>query len=244
MTTIDGVELVSATIDGVDVQEITIDGVVAWTAGEPTIANYLEDDWGDNSLSTRTNPADGVYASPSAIRAGDTLIGRYRPEWSVTNGSPSATSGYLSLPGNDTTPDRLRTTSKWTTGTLQYDARQTTLQSSSTTALIIMSFIHQDPNNKIFSYFRDDSGTTQFRRLTKTVSGTGTELIKNDTTPDTNWHTTKITRSAYGDWEAFWDGVSYGTATDSFLPDNNHRVRIKKQGYQANELRMDNVVYQ
>jgi len=220
MVSIDGTDITDVTIDGDIVTEITVDGDVVWPNGLTEIANYIEDDWGDNSLTNRSSTSDGVYAHPDANEAGDVLIGRYRPEWKV-EGDPSVQVGSFTLDYND----EIRITSNLTVGEWKFDGKLSSTVNSTSEDKREINFIFQDYNNRYFIGWETDTRTAEESFLRKTVSDSRSQLLDlADSLTDTNQHTVNVTRDSYNGLEVVVDGSSKGTITDSFLPTQNYFV--------------------
>lgn len=215
-STIDSAEITAITIDGTEVTEVTMDGTVVWTAGLAEIAAYLEDDWDDNALTSRTSPQDDVYAHPDANEAGDVLIGRYRPEWDIVVSGPTATNGYLhhdTANGNG----ELRTPSNHTTGEWSFDFMWESIGASGDK---MTTYYMRDlsNNNQYHEWYEDSINGNELYRLYKVDSGSSTILIDYNWDGSTSWKSSRLTRDSYGNFEKFEDGASMATVTDSFLP--------------------------
>lgn len=179
---------------------------------------YIEDDWGDNALSGRTDPTSGPwFYQPVPSQPGDALLGRYRPEWDVLSGSPSASSGVLTVPSTTNDP-ALHTDAQMAAGTWKID------------------FSYAGTSGTNSSQFTPIEGETTGRWMTLNPhQGTGdyklnvnaTDIISATWSPNTNWHTAQCDRSDGGSYEIFLDGTSKGTATDSSaVPDEKRYVHI------------------
>lgn len=190
-------------------------GGLDYVVGLATIANYLEDDWGDNALSSRTGAADGAYAHPAANEAGDTLIGRYRPNWAVESGSPSATNNELQLPDGSTTEQTVSTPSEMTTGS--FEIKYQFAANPSNGALhysVLCSDFSLVANVTTDSGYEARTVHNGDYNLTRRDSGSATDIIVSSWSVDTNQHTKRVTRNSYSSFELFLDGASKGTATD------------------------------
>lgn len=202
----------------------TRNAVIATTPfGLSTIANYLEDDWGDNSLTSRSSTEDGVFVSPSVNVAGDMLIGRYRPEWNLPEaGSWNTGNGEIEYVSE--TSDlmvyraALRVNVGQTIGSWKVDIKQ--VGSGSSPAFSIFgeygggSDDIRDASSNLFLGFMPKDGS----EIRKYVGGSITLISSSTVSADENYHTRKINRDSYGNFEHFYDGTSQGTATDTFLP--------------------------
>lgn len=180
------------------------------------ITTYIEDDWGDGALTARTDATEGYFLHPSDaqigddVEAGDVLKGVSRPEWD-TDGSPTVSSGALLIHG--TSGEYVRTPTDLTVGSWSIDSRYHSTGNGTNSSLNV---ILEDSSNWWKAFLREDSW--QYAQLKKADAGTTTVVIDSTWAVDTNWHSRKATRDAYGNWELFFDGASQGTATDSFLP--------------------------
>ena len=181
----------------------------------PEITNYLEDDWGDNAITGRTSSKEGYFLHPSDgliadMEAGDALKGVYRPEWTVKAGTPSASGGALVLdPG-----DEIKTSTNFHTG--RWEITWSNASSPSGGFFGFYLFI-QNTNSNWFEYTNDVAVGSLVMR--KNEAGTTSDILSVAAITDTNQHTTAAERDSYGNWEAFKDGASQGTFTDTFLPD-------------------------
>lgn len=210
-------------------------------AGETEIANYLEDDWGDNALSSRTSTSDGVYAHPDANEAGDVLIGRYRPEWKIVSGSSLVSSGELVWDDSDGDNFFYATPSSFTVGSWQMDISISTSDSTDHgVALYLISSEAAIGPSDAYSTCATDSS---IYRLRKKDSGSTTTIISGSWSVDGAYHTSKTTRDSYGNWELFNDGVSEGTTTDTFLPETRYAmIRFDESGTGTSTIKADNLV--
>lgn len=203
---------------------------------------YIDDDWDDNALTGRSNPETGAFLHPAGdTEAGDCLVGMYRPEWTTVSGMPSATSGYLSLPSDGTTEQIVETQTRFEIGEWKYDARFVS-NPSGTFGFYRHEPLLLDASNDWFIDKVGDSASVNFK-LGKNESGTTTKVISGSWTNDSNWHTDRLTRSPYADWELFHDGTSQGTATDSYMP-NYETARFRAGNNTSIEKRVDNFTAQ
>lgn len=208
MTTIGAAEPTEVTIDGTPVQEITIDGVVAWLAGLEEISAYLEEDWGDDTLTGRSSTQEGVFAHPAANQAGDVLIGRYRPEWIESAGSPSVYSGSLGVFGGET----VATTSDHTVGDLHVSFDYGDADSGAAYFVPMAS----DPadashNNVASNCYAGKIYAGGSYELVVVDGGTESALVSATETVVTPG----VTRDAFGAFELLNAGTSLGTAVDT-----------------------------
>lgn len=211
------------------------------------ITNYIEDDWDDNNLTGRTGSEEGYYLHPSDnlisdVEAGSTLKGVYRPDWTVGQGSLSASSGDIVLsPG-----DVLKTPSKLTVGSWSYDY---TLLNVSSTLYHRFSFMGTgsvDSNQLIvngYSIYIDNQSTGGFQLIRLDSTGDFNTIIDHSPSKDTNTHSAEVTRDSFGGFEFYRDGVSVGTASDTTYSE----ARIIAFGNDSNgseNYRADNLVVQ
>lgn len=184
--------------------------------GVETLSNYLEDDWGDDALTGRTNPNTGVFREQLSGGVGDLLKGIYRPAWQVESGSVSASNGELVIPAGDTTTQNATTPSRMTVGAWSWDFYFASTPGSGGHT---KSILCQDVNltafggsNNCYHFAAVANGDYAFKR---TDGGTNTSLISASWAADTATYTPKITRTEDGDFELFKNGTSQGTATDT-----------------------------
>jgi hypothetical protein len=167
---------------------------------------YLIDDFGDGTLTGRTDPITGKYVSP-VDGAADSL---YRPEWSQL-GSPSVSGGVLSLSAGDSTPQGVNLSTDVSVGEWSFEFE---FSSDPTASGLYYRIIRQDGNNQIRVEVFNDGNI----KIQKVDGGTISTLISGTWGSDTSTHTLRATRDQRGNMELFLDGTSQGTATDSFLP--------------------------
>lgn len=197
---------------------------------------YLEDDWGDDSLTSRSNASDGVFTHPTANEAGDVLIGRYRPEWT---GNASATNNRLEFPGDGAT-SYVETPTSLQTGSWKFDGAHLTENGGGDN--IHFHPLYAGSNNNYDRLFGDSNHSTlNFRQL---KAGTNTLIISATWNVDTNVHTEELTRDSYGNWESIHDGTSKGTATASWTPNiskSNLRITDRTGGTDDDTKMVDNL---
>lgn len=210
--------------------------------GLTELSNYIEDDWNDNSLTSRSNTVDGVFAHPDANEAGDVLIGRYRPEWNVTNGSPTASSGVLNLNNSSGTDTVMVIPSNMSVGSWQYDWTLTNTDTSN--AVTIQYHIMSQTTTALQDGYESTtyySGTVESWHLdVRQGGGSTTTIINGSNTKDTNTHTREVTRDSYSNWEMFNDGVSAGTANDSTFTSGEYEIIYGQAG--TSDFTADNLV--
>ena len=182
------------------------------------IANYIEDDWEDNSLTARSNPEKGLYYSYSDGGTGDLLKGVYRPKWTVTRGNSSkinASNGELVIEstGDDNnvcvaTPSNI-SIGEWVFDYHHDDARYGGF------AFISTGDVHGGvPQYRVIT----TDSTYSSDRLQKDTGSSATNLIDYGSSGAFT-ETWRITRNSYGNIEWLRDGQSVGTTTDSFSPE-------------------------
>ena len=180
----------------------------------------IGDDWDDNKLTSRDNAA----VVPTAL---DKIFQAFRPEWTVVQGSVIVANGRIegdaSGGGN-----RIQTPLSITEGTWKVDI---IILATRTNQLIL--FIYQDDAN--FWWAGNNAGEWC---LMKYQGGAATYLIESTWSEATGTYTFKVTRDSSGNFEIFVNGVSKGTATDSFLPTQNY-LQLKVDGDNASA--MDNL---
>lgn len=177
------------------------------------LTNYLEDDWDDNSLTSRTSASKDVFEQIGDGGAGDLLKGVYRPRWETESGSPSATNNELQLSDGSTTVQAVSTPSAFTVGRWEWDHDYNTNPTSGGTRLY---FIAQnsgaDPNDAYAIEVLHDTNLD----LIKDSGGSESTLINGSRTDNTSTQNYDVTRDSYGGFELFNDGdVSQGTSTDT-----------------------------
>jgi len=173
----------------------------------------IADDWGDNLLTGRENSGDGL------VTWSELEVGRcknFRPEWTSV-GSPSATGGELVVDVDNSVGDQgVYVDVVIEVGTWEVEGRT---ENTGNNNYVGVRMIYQDADNQWKILERDDGS---YGYLQKDDAGTTTTVIDSGgQIGDTNFHTLKATRDADANWEYFFDGVSQGTATDSFMPTKN-----------------------
>lgn len=167
----------------------------------PSLKIY--DGFKDNLLTGR----DKKYPSDIPVNI-DCL---FRPEWTTESGSPSASNKQLVMPAGNTTLQKVTAPSNASEGTFEC---QFTVTAATTTGGLALQFIYADANNS----WRIRVVYNGTYALTKKVGGTETDVVSSTWPNDTAQHTAKFTRDSGGNFELFLDGISKGTATDTFLP--------------------------
>lgn len=216
--------------------------------GLSKIANYLEDDWGDSSLSSRSNSDEGYFLHPSDgltgsgdYEPGDALKGVYRPEWAVTGGSYSTSNGALVSGGN--LDDVVGTPSDMNVGSWKLDF--TMGANTSNTDVHTFAFMDRDVTDHGANDGTPDNGyiiqtrTEGNYELRVRSGGFSTDLIRSSWGVDTVTHTEEVNRDSYADLELFLDGASQGTATDTTYSSARHLGIYSRYG---NGWTYDNLV--
>lgn len=211
------------------------------------ITNYLEDDWDDNKLTSRDSPAEGYFLHPSDgllsgdMEAGDALKGVYRPEWTQGQGASSrtsATSSTLQITGSATGDTAgVKTPALATVGSWSFDYQYVT--APDTRDVTYMRFIVQTRANDEYQIGEFLGGSDEWR-LTKLDSGGATVLASTSSQQDQDPHSAEATRTSYGGFEAFRDGSSVGTATDTFLPNTPDKLIFENRN--EGTIQFDNLV--
>ena len=174
---------------------------------------FLEDDWEDNAVETRSNADDDVFAHPQSNEAGDMLIGRYRPSWVVTGGSPTASSGQLVLPDNSNGYQYLHVPSDYQYGTARLDVYHRNHSEGRTT--LTPSHMYKPDQSANRNHDRGYSTSVDVvddKYLLRMSDGT--RLIESSGMNYGAWVTWRKDVDPYGNWEVFQDGSSWGTTTD------------------------------
>lgn len=179
--------------------------------------NYVEDDWNDNAITSRTSPETDIFHHPSGnTQAGDVLTGMYRPEWTVSISGPQATNQRLQHDvsnGNG----QVFTKSKFYIGSMQCDFQWHTTPGSDNDTLSVYPVMEGDTGSGTPTGVRlivQDAG--DYRLFNQNA---GSDIISSSWSPDQNAHTAEVTRDPYGNWELLLDGSSQGTGSDTYLPD-------------------------
>ena len=221
--------------------------------GLDDIENYIEDDWGDDSLTNRSNTSDGVYAAPSANKAGEVLIGRYRPEWNITfsapNSSVSVSNGEVSISQSDndtsiiTTPTQIHT-GEWSADI--YVDGEGDEYTGADFAIIVetdgSSGRGSQLDNSVYISSRNTSGSLN-DSLIEQDNGAVTKLVDFGDNSDAGYDTYSVTRDSFGNYEAFRNGSSKGTTSSSYLPKPNYTsLMAAKSTNVSHTVKFDNLV--
>jgi len=197
-----------------------LDPKAVWEYVSRTLTNHIEtihdaflqiaqnrgcfyDDFGDNKLSDRDN----------FVAMFESIFGVGRPEWTVEEGSPSVSDGELILPAGNTTPQRVSTPCKITSGVWEIGFKFMTAPSSGS---FRMSLIYQNGSNYYILY--NDILSNKILLHKREAGSISDPISHTGAVKDTDYHVIKVTRDSSGNWEIFLDGTSIGTTTDSFVP--------------------------
>lgn len=184
--------------------------------GLPDINNYLEDDFGDNALTSRTNTNDGVYAHPDANVAGDVFIGRYRPVWNNTSGAVTAQNTRAEFSNGDSTIARINTPSSFNTGSWEWAVEVTSAPGTGGVELGAFSdSLDLLAGNGIAINVTSNGNYN----LLEVVSGNPDTFIDAPSISYGSEIVYRLNRDSYGNFEVFTDGTSDGTATNTFTPE-------------------------
>lgn len=208
------------------------------------LPNYIEDDWGDNALSGRSSASKGVYYNYHAGGTGDLLKGVYRPVWEVESGSPVAENGILNLKNDSGATSTLAVPAALAVGSWSFDWKltNTSITDSVDASISLLSQNTQRKNNeyRLTAYFADTGEDAHLQHWDS--SGANTTLVTWSPARDTSWHTYRATRDSYSAWEAFADGTSQGTATDTSLTSGQYLLVVGHGG--DVDMYADNLVVQ
>ena len=221
----------------------------------PEILNYIEDDWDDNALTNRTDNTEGYFLHPSDgllsgdFEAGDALKGVYRPEWLEEINSLAVQNGRLEWSQTGDGEVMLSTPSDFSIGEFQMDAQYTTLGNDQDG--IFLFILREYDSGGLLSASADylgiqlkDGSDNNFQYY-KSVGGSRSTIIVNSWPGDTNTYTIKGTRGPYGSLELILDGVSQGTATDTYTPPEPTVVSLDfYDSGGGSEANVDNLVIQ
>jgi hypothetical protein len=187
--------------DGASASEVIAPDGSAVFSAIPDESIYLQDDWGDNKLQNRDGSGTTTYNG---------VTGYYRPEWTIPNGSPSASNQTLSFADGDTLYCDfnldLDETIRWTWTNIHDlttdDTTQAILAPLATTRTISNGFVLESYNLGI--------NTTDARLWAIDANGSTNKIIGNPSTPPTPFDMS-LERSPSGDWTLFFNGSSVGS---------------------------------
>lgn len=201
---------------------VAVHNVATLGLTEQTI--YLEDDWNDNTLSSRTNASDSLYAHPQRNETGDILISRYRPDWDThfTEGSMtiSATNNAVEFDGVSGGGDDgiIVSGSRQSVGRWEIDA-DTTNATNGTMSFSFMVDDNLDVNfdrfaNCYFLYTTNDGSSYNLYVVDNGSQSTIIEVTGSQTI------TMGIERDSFGNFEMFENGTSVATTTNTAHTDS------------------------
>lgn len=175
--------------------------------------NYIEDDWDDNALTSRSNPEKGLFYQYGDGGTGDLLKGVYRPRWEVTTGTVNATNSELLLQGG--TSAQCRTQSILTVGSWQVDIEYQSGASAGTYICFLFEENFGTGTRPNQGYYFKVSNSSQFD-IRKNDNGTYSTVVSDSSDFNfTNLATCLVERDSYGNFEGFKDGSSIGTGNDT-----------------------------
>ncbi|ELY39894.1 hypothetical protein [Natronorubrum tibetense] len=185
-----------------------------WLEIEPEVAGVLNgwvlEDWEDDSLGWGRRFDDVPYAfdEPEDSEAVTTA----RVGWDVLAGDPIVSNNSLTLPGDATSG--IETPAPTTAGTWSFEFQFQTI--SDGTGAFTPNIIREDTDNR-WRISVIENGGLELRY----DEGGSTSTVVSSTWPvDTDPHTVSAVHDGDGNWELFFDGVSEGTETETFMPSN------------------------
>ena len=195
----------------IDGRAYQIDGRAVARRAIPDSDVYLQDDWGDNNLRDRENSGTTTHNGVEGV---------YRPEWNTAEGfvDPTVANEQLTIEngeGIDTEINlNLDETVTWELNGVDVSGSSTDSSDQARVAL----FAEQRTD-----YNDDNSLHRSYTLFIRRDSSLGIQEIDNSGNFDTilNGENTTgtvditVTRSPTGDWEAFIDGDSVDTGTDT-----------------------------
>lgn len=154
------------------------------------------------------------------------------PTWTAT-GSWSAANGYLS----GTSAGAYISVPNTAMGIWEAKFRYTNVSMGTPWPRIDFQFMSSTANTtgnrySVISYLPSEGSEYSLMR-------SGTNIITSTWTPDTNWHTIKVSRSSSGLFELFMDNVSKGTVTDNTYTASSYMVIYITQT--AHERQFDDI---
>jgi|Deesub1362A_J573_1020465.scaffolds.fasta_scaffold00348_79 hypothetical protein len=177
---------------------------------------HIYDDFDDLDLERR---------SPGILLLDDKLLiaKQLRPAWTVTAGL-SINSGKLRATGS--ADGYFSNTFNGSNGGVWELKFQRVAVGGTDNYTLFAYFMYEDSSNYYVLYIQNKSTSPAVLLVKNQAGGGDTTLISFTWDSDTNEHTLKLTRDSSGNWELFYDGVSKGTATDSWLPSNPTQFKI------------------
>lgn len=163
----------------------------------------IHDEWTDAKLSDR----DNRDTTPATILGANEFAQKFRPEWTISDGAPTATLGYFAYAGQAYIP------SSFIIGTWQaYLSAETTVGYPIVSIMATRTTRDHSANEGYAFYQRKPFLDPEFQRLSRVDNGVLTVIIGTNN----GWHTDyKVTRDADANFEFFRDAVSLGTTTDN-----------------------------
>jgi len=178
---------------------------------------FINDDWGDDRISSRVQRSD-----------------RYRPEWQAVNGSWQASGGELRETTITANWAEIQTPSSFTVGSWVVRGSLGNTGSNNDLAL---RFMYIDSQN----FYQLQLGGTGNFILVKVVGGSAYQIISDPWTVDTNWHVMKVTRDEDGNFDIYLDGTSRGSTQDTTFSTSNYMRFAIVQSSTASPTRIDYV---
>ena len=195
--------------DGTDIQTIYQGGGnIIWT----DFSVYLEDDWGDNKIADRDDSESGAH---------NNVIGVFRPEYVIENGTPTAENETLALSDEDVlhTDINLNLDKKvvWEWSDVDISDNPSNTSETYLTCWSESTIFDFDfPRGFEESYGVIINDTPEARLTYIDENGGGNTLINRSVSEVVQ---IRVERDDNGNWEMFLDGESVGTATDNNLSD-------------------------
>lgn len=208
------------------------------------INNYIEDDWNDNSLTSRSASEKGYYYNYQDGGTGDLLKGVYRPRWESTGagGSISSSNGYIQV-ARDGTSSVTKSASTPSAIIPTEISWELYLTGQSTNKMQSISIItDEEPRENMGNEVSCGFDSADPRALSIAENGVTRNILSTPTVASDTWHTARVTRSTYGEYEVFSNGSSVGTVTDSFTPNPGY-IGVKTIHTNAT-TRADNLLVQ
>jgi|GEM_PF-2883123 len=174
------------------------------TAAPVELETYIYDDFEDNVYSGRTQPGKWGFVN----------IDRF--EWTLVAGAASVTGGVLTLTADAGVNMTLTTPETKAEGVWEFRVKAST---NTVGKVVTLGFFGETVATSgdidlANGYQVQINGGGGFR-LQEVTASSRTNIIDTLWTPDTNWHTVKITRDSDGNFELFLDGTSLGTVQDT-----------------------------
>jgi len=189
-------------------------------------SGFAKDDWQDGKLSTRDNFGTTPYSGTAIPTQGAEV--QTRPEWSVTSGSPSASTGQVDFGAGNNTNQTIRSSFESNiTGRWWFDFE---VGSDPSTNTFRLRFLNDSANGEYYTIdLNHDQGLRTFYN-----DGSGANLIQQH--ESLNWganrYTVEIRRDSNGNYEIYRDGTLKDTWTETFVPTSTDSV-VFNNGYDA-----------